>query len=186
MDFKEIIRKRHSIRDYTERVVEASVIQRVIDAAIQAPSARNLQPWEFWVVLGQDRVDNFSDRAKKWLLEQLSCDPAQQEVYQQISSPAFSMLYHAPAIVLVVATGQEEQADEDCCLAANLLMLAARDVEFGTCWIGLSRAWFNLQETKKELGIPDTYRVVAPIVMGHPKEWTESHGRSPAKVHWLS
>jgi DNA mismatch repair protein MutH len=44
----------------------------------------------------------------------------------------------------------------------------------------------NLPETKAELGIPVEYQVVAPIVLGHPVAWPESHGRKPAEVHWIS
>jgi nitroreductase len=59
----------------------------------------------------------------------------------------------------------EPQAAEDCWLAAENLMLAARDEGLGTCWIGLSRAWFNLPSTKCELSLPEQYEVVAPIIL---------------------
>ncbi|HWL61826.1 MAG TPA: nitroreductase family protein [Steroidobacteraceae bacterium] len=61
-----------------------------------------------------------------------------------VSDGAFSMFYHAPVLVLVIATTAGEQAREDCCLAAQTFMLAARDRGLGTCWIGLARAWLNL------------------------------------------
>lgn len=64
-------------------------------------------------------------------------------------------------------------------------MLAARDRNLGTCWIGFARPWLNLQEIKAELGIPDQYHIVAPIVVGQPAAWPESHGRKPAEVHWI-
>jgi len=62
---------------------------------------------------------------------------------------------------------------------------AARDEALGTCCIGLARPWFNLRSTKHELGLPEEYEVVVPIVLGHPKAWPESHGRRPAEIHWL-
>jgi len=85
----------------------------------------------------------------------------------------------------VLAKSMEPQASEDCCLAAENLMLAARDEGLGTCWIGLSRPWFNLPSTKRELSLPQQYEVVAPIILGQPKAWPESHGRHPAEIHWI-
>ena len=64
-------------------------------------------------------------------------------------------------------------------------MLAARDDELGTCWVGLARPWFNLSPIKVELELPESYRVVAPIVLGRPKAWPEPHERNPAQIHWL-
>jgi len=61
----------------------------------------------------------------------------------------------------------------------------ARDEGLGTCWIGLSRPWFNLPSTKRELSLPEQYEVVAPIILGQPKAWPESHGRHPAEIHWI-
>jgi len=74
---------------------------------------------------------------------------------------------------------------EDCCLAAENLMLAARDEGLGTCWIGFARPWLDLPSTKHEMGLPAGHHVVAPIVLGYPKAWPESHGRNPAEIHWL-
>ena len=68
---------------------------------------------------------------------------------------------------------------EDSCLAAQNLMLAARDEGIGSCWIGFGRAWLNLPSTKKELALADNCHAVAPIVPGYPKMWPESHGRKP-------
>ena len=89
------------------------------------------------------------------------------------------------ALVLILATSSDTQATEDCCLAAENFMLAARDDELGTCWVGLARPWFNLSATKVELELPESYRVVAPIVLGRPKAWPEPHERNPAQIHWL-
>lgn len=95
------------------------------------------------------------------------------------------MFHGAPAVVLILAKSPEAQASEDCCLAAENLMLAARNEGLGTCCIGLARHWLNLSSTKQELGLPVSYEVIVPIVLGHPKTWPESHGRNPAEIHWI-
>lgn len=187
MDFNEVLKDRRSVRSYRDTALEPSIVQALIDAAILAPSSVDSQPWEFWVVLGREQIDRLSDNAKSWLVEKVAHDPTASAVHQRqhLSSPDFSPLYHAPALVLVVAKSYERQTNEDCCLAALSLMLAARNMGIGTCWIGSSRPWFNLPATKKELGIPESDCVVAPIVMGYPEEWPEPSARTQATVHWV-
>ncbi|QMV19897.1 nitroreductase [Granulicella sp. 5B5] len=187
MEFREALQNRRSVRSYQDAALEPSIIQALIDAAILAPSAVNTQPWEFWVVLGRDRINSLSDRAKSWLLEKVAHDPTAGAVDQRqhLSDPGLSLLYYAPVLMLVVAKSFEKQANEDSCLAAFALMLAARDAGIGTCWIGSARPWFNLPATKKELGIPESDCVVAPIVMGYPKAWPEGYSRRPATIHWV-
>jgi nitroreductase len=105
-----------------------------------------------------------------------------------LNDPQFNIFYHyhAPVLLIVLAKSGEAQALEDYCLAAQTLMLAARDAGLGACWIGFGRPWLDLPETKLELEIPRNYHVVAPIVMGYPTAWPESHGRQGAEIHWLT
>jgi len=67
-----------------------------------------------------------------------------------------------------------------------VFMLAARNAGLGSCWIGLARPWFNLASTGAELGIPENYSVVAPIVLGHPKAWPVSRSRNTPEIHWVT
>lgn len=188
MNFFDVLKKRRAVRQYTQAAVERPEIEAVINAAIEAPSAMNLQPWAFAVILGRENLDRYAKRAKDWLMEHMSelSSAAQHRLGQRISEdPDFTLFYHASALVLVLAKSSEAQATEDCCLAAENLMLAARDRNLGTCWIGFARPWLNLPQVKTELGVPDQYQVVAPIVIGHPTAWPESHGRNPAEVFWI-
>jgi len=186
MEFREVAGKRRAIRDYTDEAVGPEVLQGLIETAIQAPSARNMQPWSFWVIEGRDAIDQLAASVKDWLLEQSFGHGIYSPMVRAANNPGFSVFYHAPALVLVTATSQAVQAAQDCCLAAEMLMLAARDSNLGSCWIGLSCPWFNLSTTKAQFKIPEDYCVVAPIILGHPKKWPTSNGRSPAVVHWWS
>jgi nitroreductase len=184
MELGNVIRDRRSVREYTDSPVERSLVERLINTAILAPSAMNLQPWSFAVMLDRARIEDCARRAKNWLLTNLS-ETYPPLIRQMLEDPKFVLFYHAPALVLVIAKSSEDQAKEDCCLAAQTLMLAARDEGLGTCWIGLSRPWFNLASSKRELGLPEHYHIVAPIVLGYPKAWPETHGRNPAEILWL-
>jgi nitroreductase len=145
----------------------------------------NLQPWAFAVVTNRERIADYGRRAKEWLLADLSRNAFGEHARQMLQDPAFNIFYNAPALVLVLAKSSETQASEDACLAAQTLMLAARDRGLGTCWIGFARLWLNLPATKTELGLPAQYEVVAPLILGHPKAWPPSHGRNPAEIYWM-
>ena len=185
METIEAITQRRAVREYTEDPIDRATIERVIGAAIFAPSAMNLQPWAFAALLNRDRIAGFATRIKDWLLtnpQRTSLDPSLRKT---IEAEGYSVFHDAPALVLVLAKSPKAQASEDCCLAAQNLMLAARDEDLGTCCIGLARPWLNLASTKQELGLSATLEVVIPIVLGHPKEWPVSHGRNPAEIHWV-
>jgi nitroreductase len=182
MDFLQVVEHRRAVRQYLPATFERSVIERLIGTAVLAPSAMNLQPWAFAVVRDVARIDGYAERAKQHLVA-TSAVPA--SLREMLAEPTFSSFYHAPVLILVLARTADEQAREDCCLAAQTLMLAARNEGLGTCWIGLGRSWLNLPATKTELGIAGSYHVVAPIVLGHAAAWPESHGRRAPDIHWL-
>ena len=189
MDFNAVVRKRRAVREYTSKAIHRTEVEALLNAAVEAPSAMNIQPWAFAVVLGREQIDGYAKRAQNWLSMNLSAlsNPDIQGRFEQrmADDPNFTLFYHAPALVLVLAKSSDPQAIEDSCLAAQNLMLAARDHELGTCWIGFARPWLNLPEIKAELGLPKQYQVVAPVVLGHPSIWPESHGRKPAEVFWV-
>ena len=185
MELMDVIGKRRAVREYTDTHIPQSTIERLIGAAILAPSAMNLQPWVFAVLLDPGRINKYAERAKSWLLATFAQTSYEPSAHKLLEDPGYVLFHHAPALVLVLAKSSAAQAMEDCCLAAQNLMLAARDEGLGTCWIGFARPWLELAPTKRELGLPEGYHVVAPIVLGHPKAWPKSHGRAPAEIHWL-
>lgn len=183
MDLSHAIADRRAVREYTDAVISREAIRALIDAAVLAPSARNRQPWSFAVLLDPHRIDGCAESAKEWLLEnQLKY---LGDMAKMLGEPGFSLFYHAPALVIVLATDSSTQSAEDCCLAAQNFMLAARAQHLGTCWIGLARPWLNLPATKAEFGLPAEYQVVAPIIVGHPRKWPDAHGRKPPEINWL-
>jgi nitroreductase len=184
MDFLQVVQQRRAVREYRDVPVDPALIERLVGVAVLAPSAMNLQPWAFAVITGTERIDEYARRAKDHLLTQATT-PTSSRTRELLSDPSFSIFYHAPALVLVLARSDEGQAKEDCCLAAQIFMLAAREAGLGTCWIGLGRPWLDLTETKIELALPPHYHVVAPIVLGFPRAWPPLHERTPPEIHWI-
>lgn len=190
MELLSAVRERRAVREYLDRPVDRSIVSKLINISVLAPSAMNLQPWVFAVLLGRENVNACGKQAKSWLVAnfpQTSFSQTSEGVSlrQMLDDRSYVLFHHAPALVIVLAKSSDSQSAEDCCLAAEILMLAAREEGLGTCWIGLARPWLDLAATKRELALPEQYRVVAPIVLGYPKAWPESHGRNPAEIHWI-
>ena len=184
MELMEVLKNRRAVRDFKDIPVDRGTIKRLIHAAILAPSAMNLQPWAFAVRLGRDDVHRLGARAKEHLLKNFPDAGPEASLRKMVEDPNFVLFHHAPALVSVLAKSADSQAKEDCCLAAQNLMLAARDEGIGSCWIGFARPWLNLAATKAEFGIPPQYEFVAPIILGYPKSWPETHGRNAAEIFW--
>ena len=185
MELLDVIRNRRAVREYTGEVIARSLVERLIGAAILAPSAMNLQPWAFAAVLDRNLIEDYGRRAKNWSLLNFAQTSFPPDFRKMFEDPDFALFYNAPALLMVLAKSGATQAAEDSCLAAENLMLAARDEGLGTCWIGLARPWLDLPSTKAELKLPKLCRVIAPLVLGHPKSWPESHGRRPAEIYWV-
>jgi len=185
MELMSAIRDRRAVRDYKHDAVDRWTVERLIDAAVLAPSAMNRQPWSFAVILDRDRIAGLGNRAKHWLVANHAELHVAGFALQELQRPGFMPFHGAPGLVIVLANSADGRAAEECCLAAENLMLAARGVNLGTCWIGFARPWLNLPEVKAELDLPETADVVAPIVLGYPKAWPDSRGRRPADIHWL-
>ena len=100
MQVMEAIRERRAVRDYTGARVERPTIEGLIQAAILAPSARNLQPWAFAVLLDRERIDGYARRAKSWLLANFSQTSYDDSLRKMLEDPNFVIFYHAPAPVL--------------------------------------------------------------------------------------
>ena len=150
MEVMEAIRERRAVREFSERLVERADIERLIGAAVAAPSAMNLQPWAFAVLSGRERLAQLGAQAKSWAKDNMDPEGREPRLRAMIEDVQFKFFYNAPALVLVCATSRESQAIEDCCLAAQNLMLAARNLELGTCWIGLARPWLDLPATDRK------------------------------------
>ena len=187
MELLKAIEQRRSVRDYSDAVVSPTLVQEIIRAAVQAPSAMNLQPWAFAVFHGRARLVEYSRRAKAHLLA--TTDPSfglDPRIDHYVDSAA-NLFHGAATLVLVCARPGRFSPVEDCFLAAQNFMLAAHGFGLGSCPVGFARPWFNLPEIKAELGIPEHYEVVLPIVLGHPDHPTPRVPRDEPEIvawHW--
>ena len=178
MKATEAIYARRSVREFTPDIVPESTIRQLIEAAIQAPSAVNTQPWAFVVVQDPDLLAEISKRAIDIIKERMF----PEKLGGELGEPGWNIFYNASTLVVVCSRPEGEHPDWDCCLAAENLLLAARDRGVGACTIG--SAWPALSEPdiKNRLGIPENYQPIIPIIIGFPKEFPPAPARNPAEI----
>lgn len=156
MDVLKAIEGRRSIRKYSARPVEEEKLNKVLEAARLAPSARNRQEWKFIVVKDDQKRAGLAEAAM-----------------------GQTLLEEAPVAIVCCGTDPESvmvcgqrRHTVDLSIAASFMILEAHEQGLGTCWLGR----FDESKVKKLLGIPDEIRVVTMTPLGYPDE-------SPAKRH---
>ena len=185
MDLNEAIYRRRSTRRFTDREVGKAPLMEIIRVGTRAPSALNLQPWAFAVFHDRKFLESMSRRAKAHLVATLDPMFELQPRSQQYAETDYDAFYGAGTLVVIYASGRRFKPTEDCCLAAQNLMLAAHGLGLGTCPVGFTRPWFDLPEVKREFGIPESYTAVHPIVVGYPEgESKETPRKEPEIVSW--
>ena len=185
MTILEILYQRRSVREYTAEPVSRETLTQLIDAAIQAPSAMNEQPWHFTVVTDRSLLSRISERAKAYLMEEFDESSHMDHISQTLGDPQFQIFYHAPALIVISAPKSSQWVVEDCAMAAQNLMLAAQAMKLGTCWIGFAQSWLNTDEGRAAIGLAETQIPVAPIIAGHPKGKPPAIPRRKPDVNWI-
>lgn len=181
MDVLEAIRERRCTRAFSPAPVDEATVRSLLDAAIQAPSARNSQPWSFVVIENRALLARISQAT----IRRMAADPYWR-MYISFEDSTFDIFYGAPLVVVICARGAAKNAVGDCYLAGQNLMLAAHAAGLGTCPIGLAREELQSQGMRHELSIPVGAEPVLPIAIGHAKGAMVHTERNPPAIHaWL-
>ena len=180
----EAIKSRRAIRSYEDKPVPESAIETMLEAAIYAPSAINIQPWKFTIVTSKTEMKRLSDIAKPALLRTLpdAGNQALSALKKSLSDPKYNIFYEAPLLIFV--SGEKSRFGVyDCSMAAQNMMLTAYSLGIGSCWIGTAVALANEPKMKIELGIPEDHEVHAAIIFGYPRNgFPQSPPKRPAEV----
>ena len=184
----EAIRKRRAVRSYEDRPVPKDVLNTIIDAGNQAPSAMNSQPWRFVVVedegVKKKLLGAALPNAKKILENVREVDPERymqiMKRYDEMKDPVY---YSAPAVLFVIGSGR--YADHSCPLACENIMLAAYSLGVGSCWVGFGSMVTDDVDVVKALDLKDDEKIYGPIVLGYPKVFPDPPQKKLPVVKWL-
>ncbi len=130
---------RRSVRNFSDKEVPDEILKEIIRAGTYAPTAMNQQPWRFVVVKNRGLIEEYDERAKKLFVAAFkdTTIPALAGYVRALSNPGVRLFFGAPVLILVFASPGID-ADYDCALAAENMMLAAHSLGIGSCWIGLA------------------------------------------------
>lgn len=178
---------RRSVRAYAPTALDSATIQTLLDAAVHAPTAMHEEPWAFVVVQNHELLQRLSDLAKPLFVEEVRHRNAHgaSHSFDHFTRPDFNIFHGANTLIIICARPLGSFVTADCWLAAENLMLAANAIGLGSCVIGSTVAALNIHKVKTELGIPDEYSVIAPIVVGVPSGETQpTSRREPLILSW--
>ena len=145
---KEIF-KRRSIRKFKAQEVEPEKIEKLLRAAMQAPSAGNQQPWEFIVVRQKETLNKLS----------------QVSPYSKpVAGSAVTFVLLANVGDLKIPTAWEQ----DMGAAAENLLLEAVNLGLGGVWLGVATADATVENVRRLFQLPDDIRPFALISVGYP------------------
>jgi nitroreductase len=169
MDFTELLKARRSVRDFQDQAVPSALLDDIIRESCLAPSSGNRQPWRLSVVSDRALMKRLSDESKQNLVKRIEADPGfyARKYEAVLRDPDFNVFYNAPALVLVGAERTLPSIDVDCALFVAYLMFSAVNKGLGTCWINLGRD-IRAPDLLETIGMPETIRIVAPVIVGYP------------------
>jgi len=192
MELEKIIHERHSTRAFLDKPVPKEIIERLLFLSTKAPSAINLQPWEFTVIMGEERIRLSKVLVKSMRERNISCGPGavrplpeyfmdrQRKLmdcilpylekgipFQDFINEGSCNFYGAPtAIIITIDQAFSKARLVDLGITIGYMVLAAYNIGLGTCPIGLISAFAD--EIKDRLNIAEEKDVVMGIGVGYP------------------
>lgn len=164
----DIIFNRRSIRRYNEQAVEQEKIDKLLRAAMQAPSAANQQPWEFIVVKDKDTLNKLAGIS------------------------AYSRMT-ADAPLAIVILGNEDRMrlqhhwEQDLAAATQNILLEAAYLGLGAVWLGVAPMEDRMDYVRNVFGLSKKLRPFCVIPIGYPAEGQENKfvdRFDPSRVHY--
>ena len=199
---EEALRRRRSIRRFKPDPVPPPLIERLLEAAITAPSASNKQPWKFLIVENRELVTKMASAVRRATALIAEHVPEASRAAFASYGDYFTRFEAAPVIIvpickpltllsnltdptLPVATRdaivqlEEESGLIGTSLALANILLLAEELGLGASWMTgplVARA-----ELKALLDVPMSWDIVALVPLGYPDEAPEPTERKPLK-----
>lgn len=161
METFQAIKSRRSIRVFKTNPVPKEIILKLLDAARFAPTARNVQPWEF-IVLTDSKI--------------------RAALASFIENGPF--IKDAPACILIISKDTKYYLEDGCAATVNIL-LAAADLHLGACWVAGDKKDY-CEKVLSLFNVPSGYKLVSMVALGFAAENPEAVSKKEVSelVHW--
>lgn len=184
MEFKDLVRKRRSCREFQPGKISDNQLKYILEAGCWAPSPLNLQPFEVIVITDPEiraRIREVAEDAKKEVADKGG--PKWAENYN------VNFLEEAAVLLVVVVDpsqaglgkyfGQKYGSIEAGAACVQNMLLATADLGLGGLWF----TFFNPENLKPLLNVPDTMEIVSIVPVGIPKAEIKPVHRKALKLH---
>ncbi len=157
---------RISVRKFTDQPVEQEKILQILKAGMQAPSACNQQPWEFYVVENKEKINALSK-----------------------ASPYASPCVNAPVVIVPVYKTENLPAPMfaqiDLSISQENMWLETDSLGLGGVWIGIAPLEDRMKEVEQILEIPSHLHAFSLFALGYPAESRNQQDRFDEKrIHY--
>lgn len=161
METLEVLKTRRTIRQFKSDPIPREIVETLINAARLAPSANNIQPWEFVAITKPE---------------------TREKIAQDVQSGAF--IATAPLCIAILCP-ESRHAVQDAAAAMENLILAAWDQGIGSCWVAAYREPFA-ERVRELVEGPADYNVIALAALGYPAMKAETPPKRSVKevLHW--
>lgn len=181
-----VIQDRRSIREYSPEPVSDEDLDLILEAARQAPSGENAQPWRFIVIKDEETrqklgqlsgggssrrfTSEFVTKKMQERFATLEDEAKKKAAFQKLTSGQVSE-FAATAPVNIVIIGRKDVWDlpYDTSAAIENILLMVTALDLGACWVIAPCIDVRDEERLRELlAIPDGFKAVSLISIGHP------------------
>jgi len=161
MDALEALKKRRSSRTFNAKPVSRKLVEELVDCARLAPTARNVQPWEFVVVTKKETLTELGSLADNG-----------------------SFIRDSNCCIAVFSKDTKYYLEDGCAATENIL-IAASNLGLSSCWVAGDKKPY-CDKVKELLGVSFDFKLVSLIPLGY----SDAKPSLPAKrslkevLHW--
>lgn len=178
----EVIAKRYSCRDYKSEMPSDEMLEAIAEAAIQAPSAMNRQPWRIIVVKNKELMQELENEA----LNQLK-NMEDKSAYNRIMNRGGKLFYNAPCMIIIpVEQNKDNYPLIDCGIVCQNITIAASSLGLASVICGLTGVAFSdsakAEKWAKRLGFPEGYMFGCSVLLGYANTSKDPHEPDKSKI----
>ncbi len=167
----ENIKTRQSVRKFTDEKISREDLEKIVEAAIYAPSAMNQQTWKFTVVQNKDKISE--------LAAVIRTELGRDESYN----------FYAPDVMIIASNLRDNRnAAEDCACALQNIFLSAHSLGIGSVWINQLKGICDNPPVRRVLdsmNIPSDHVVYGMAALGYPALKMPGKKKNMDVVEWI-
>ena len=170
----QLIKSRRSIREFQDKAVPSSVIERIIETARYAPTGHNGQEVQWLIINDRKIVKKLVAIGADWMRWTAKNVPGMAVMLEgglkQLEAGHDVFLRDAPALVVAFAEKNAPSAATDCAIALGYFDLAADSLGLGCCWAGFFNFAVNSFPAMVEaVALPEGLAPYGALMVGYPE-----------------